>query len=324
MKTNTFNKNEKETFREIRATIEKYQSIVILGHTHPDGDAIGSAQSLSLALKKNYPKKQIYTPYKEKSNWDRVLPVVYSDITNLKWEDSLVILVDCHELSRTNYGEMKPKTMIAIDHHQFIQAPSFLYWIDASRVANCELIYEFLNLNQWIDSVDIASFLFLGIFTDSGSFRFKGVNQRTFSIISKLFSWPIPYQKIEYRENNKTRQDIENFRYLLDNVDWYPQGLFFYYKAADQKNFPVANEKVFTMHINYFRKIEDKKIWVFFTQLKPNDPIRVNARSIGKYDVAKICLQFGGGGHQNAAGCTLKTWADVEQFKSLVEKEWVK
>ena len=187
-------------FKELQSFLETPKNIVIIGHRNPDGDAMGATLGLFHYLKKkgHIPTVVVPNEYPKFLHW---LPG--SDTTyRFDWQNSqsqrainasdIIFLLDFNALHRVGYDmqntlESYQKDFVLIDHHQ--QPDEFTYmYSDTEMCSTCQMVYHFIEKMEDIDLLDsdIATCLYTGIMTDTGSFRFRSTTSLTHRVIAHL------------------------------------------------------------------------------------------------------------------------------------------
>jgi phosphoesterase RecJ-like protein len=291
-------------------------SFCIVSHEHPDADAISSSLALSLGLIKI--GKEVYVFNKDG------LPELYAFLPNsqvikntmpLKKYDVFVLL-DCNSLKRAGIDKVNADFIVVIDHHITESSYGDIRWIDPTAVSTGELIYKlFKGLEITIDK-DTAINLYASIFTDSGGFRYPSTKPETLRIGAELLetgfsSWEVakalyenyPIKRLKLLAHSlSTLQRDDELAWITVTYDMYKAT-----GSDDQDTEEIAN---------YPRMIKGVEVSVFFRELN-NGSIKVSFRSKDKVNVAAIAERFGGGGHINASGCTVKGSIDEIQQKVL-------
>jgi len=310
---------KKEAIEALKELLIQPKKIAIIPHRSPDGDAMGSTLALYHFLLKWGHTPTVISPndFPGFLAWmpasDKVM--VYEnnkqDCTVVLEQAELIFILDFNALHRT--GEMEQVLskltvhFAMIDHHQ---APddfaSFMY-SDTSIGSTCEMIYnfiEFLDKKEWIDTT-IATCLYTGITTDSGSFRFPSTTSRTHRIVADLIDRGINNSYI-HRElfDNNSFQSLQLLGRALQNMKVYQE-----YKIAfthlSQKELDLFEyQKGDTEGIvNYGLSIKGIHLAVIFIEHNDENIVKISFRSQGSFDVNQLArTHFHGGGHINAAG----------------------
>ncbi len=291
--------------------IKEYSKIIILRHKNPDMDAIGSQVGLYYLIKDNYPKKQVYITG-DKNKYDK--ENLMMDLDNQVFEDALVIIVDVavsNLISDDRYH--LAKQIIIIDHHENetnIDGAKTL--IDSSYSSASELITNIFKELDYYFSPKASSYLFAGMITDTGRFMWMKKPEQVFKTAAFLVK-----HKAEINE-------LYNFLYTeplaLKRLKAYLQSQIVYedgiaYLKNDKDFFETFDVDFFTISrgmVNLASGIKEIKIWLNFTYNQKDDTVVGEFRSRG-INIVEIAKSFGGGGHANACGATLKDFDEADQ-----------
>lgn len=293
--------------------------IVITTHHKPDGDAMGSSLGLFnyLIQKGHYVKVITPTDYPYFLQWLPNNPEVIiftekqEESKKLVAEADLIFCLDFNALSRINeLGEEVRKSSaskIMIDHHLEPEGfDDYRHW-NINACATAQLIYDFivnyLNDGELINK-DVATCLYTGIMTDSGSFRFPNVTSDLHRIVADLIdagaeNWKIHQQVYD----NATEGRLKFLGYCLSNklevLREYNTAIISVSKA-DIKKFDIQTGETEGV-VNYALSINGIKLAAFIVERK--DRVKLSLRSVGTFPANEICKKyFEGGGHRNAAG----------------------
>lgn len=310
------------TLDNILEEIKKANSIVILTHESPDGDAIGSSLGMHMALKsigKN--SDVILTEFPRTFNF---LPGAKdvkqeSDIKNY----DLAITVDCADLKRVmanEYFENAKKTIV-IDHHGSNTMYGDINFVNPVSPACCEILagmFEYFDIN--IDT-EIGTCILTGIITDTGGFKYSSVTPETFEFTADLLRKGINVSEIYERVlETKTKANFELLKRSMDRLELLENGkvAFTYITKKDEEEVnaePGDHEGI----VENGRSIEGVKVSIFLRQKDEENAFKISMRSNGNINVSDICFIFGGGGHQNAAGALIQ--GSIEEVKEKILKE---
>jgi phosphoesterase RecJ-like protein len=286
--------------------IEKNDKIIILRHKNPDGDAIGSQVGLYRTLKENYPEKQIYLT----GDFAYLAFDIEMDtLSDEDFKDSLVIILDTSASKLVSDDRYSlAKDIIVIDHHKNIpDIPNIsLAIIKNDLPSNCLIVADILLKKFKNIPTQAATYLYLGIVTDTGNFRFcKPSNVvETFKTTTKLLSLGADFMKIndlltqESLTDRKQKDYFRNFEIYKDTVGYRIDDL----ESSQKFNLtPVTVSKKF---VNLIAGINEIPIWITFTEDQDHKYL-VEARS-KSISIVDVCKKYGGGGHDNACGCILE------------------
>jgi bifunctional oligoribonuclease and PAP phosphatase NrnA len=305
--------------KQIIDQLQKSRSILLVSHTNPDGDAIGALLAAGLAFKSIGKKVHMVN--------ESAIPAVYRFLPSIKsighrldaaeTFDTVVVL-DCGSLERVGklISRIRQAPMIInIDHHMTNTQFGHLHLIDPDACATSELIYRIINMLNIIITCPIATAIYTGILTDTGSFRFSNTNHAAFAICAEMIAAGAdPYDVAQHVYGHYSLGRIKLLNLALDSLEISPNGKMSI-MTLTQRMLRMTGTQAEDSDgiINYARRIEDVEVAVliFETGNGPGRPGRgrrdfhVSLRSDGSVNVADIAARFGGGGHANAAGFSI-------------------
>ena len=309
------------TIDNIKEEIEKANSIAILTHESPDGDAVGSALAMYLTLKKLGKKADVIIP--EYSNVFRFLP----GAAEIKKEGKegpydLAISVDVSTIKRlngfANYFE-DAKVRIQIDHHQANDMFADYNFVNpASPACAQNLILIIENLGVEIDK-EIGTCLLTGIITDTGGFKYEGVSAETFEFASELLTKGVNVSEI-YKKvlQMKTKANFELRKLIMDRMEFInDEKITFTYITLEDFNKTKAEEGDHEGLVEVGRDIEGVEVSIFLRETE--NGYKASLRSNNYVNVSDVCIAFNGGGHIRAAGCTIN--ATLQEAKEKIINE---
>ena len=288
---------------KIKSLIESSDTILILTHKSPDGDAVGSGLAFYnalVSLNKNVDIIIDDVPriFDFLANFDKIKN------TSKVEEYDLVIVVDCANQERigqdNNYFE-NAKYTINIDHHVSNTNYANNNYVSADSPACCEYLVDIFNDLGIEINKDIAECLMVGILTDTGGFQYPNVSEKTFNIASKMSNIvdiPFIYKSVLA---TKTRSQFELSKVAISRIELLCNNkvVFTYLMKDDFEKvnaMPGDHEGI----VNIGREIEGVYVSIFVREV--DDGFRVSLRSSGKINVNEIASLFNGGGHVQAAG----------------------
>jgi phosphoesterase RecJ-like protein len=330
---------KKEDIIAIQHLLATPKKIAIIPHRSPDGDAMGSTLALyHFLLKLNY--NPIVISPNDFPNFLAWLPgsetvLVYENdrenCTKILNEAELVFTLDFNALHRT--GEMEQVLskltvpMIMIDHHQKPDTYAAYTYSDTSIGSTCEMIYNFISFldkKQLIDKT-IATCIYTGITTDSGSFRFPSTSSTTHRIVAELIDLGVENSDIHnslFDDNSYHR--LQLLGRALQNMKVFPEYKTSYTSLTQKELDEFQYQKGDTEGIvNYGLSIKGIHFAAIFIEHRDENIIKISFRSQGSFDVNQFAREhFSGGGHINAAGGksyeSLK--ATLNKFEDLISK----
>lgn len=309
-------------YKIIDEKINQYNKIIIHRHKNPDMDAIGSQMGLYHLIKENYPNKEIYA-VGDSNKFDRFNEM--ANISDDTYKDALVFIVDVavsHLISDDRY-ELANEVII-IDHHE--NEPNINYFkafINTEYSSAAEYIADIFKELGYTFNKEAASYLYAGMVTDTGRFMWMKKPEQVFEIASfltkhgaettNLYNWL-------YTESLESKKMKSYFQSKII----YEDGIA--YQKNDKDVFELFDVDFFTVSrgmVNLASGIEEIKIWLNFTYNEKEEHVIGEFRSRG-INIVEVAKSFGGGGHLNACGATLKDFAEadlvIQAYKQLLKE----
>jgi len=306
--------------KAVKALLASPKKIVIIPHRNPDGDAMGSTLGLSHFLAAQGHTTTVMTPneFPDFLAWMAGAEAVKifereRDLCmRLLEEAELIFTLDFNTLSRT--GDQMEEALrkmtapfVMIDHHQKPDTYAAVTFSDTSYGSTCEMVYHFitgLDKKNYINTT-IASCLYTGIVTDSGSFRYPSTTGTTHRIAAEFIDLGIDNSAIHsLLFDNHSHNRIQILARALQNMRVLPQYKTSYTALGQDELNSFGHSKGDTEGIvNYGLSMKDIMFTALFTENKDEGIIKISFRSKGDFDVNAYSREhFSGGGHINAAG----------------------
>lgn len=321
----------------LEAFLQTPRKICVVSHYNPDGDAVGSVLGLSLFLEK----------------WDHcVTAVVPNDFPHfLKWlpqqeqivryqqaeneaqraimEADLIFTLDFNDFSRCgDVAQALRKTkadFVMIDHHQQPTPYAKYMYSDDQMGSTCEMVFHFIHSLDKLVLIDqaIATCLYVGIMTDSGSFRFPATTSTTHRVVAQLIDKGADNVAIhQHTMDVNSYQRMQLLGVALTNLVVLKKHKTAYTylskKELEAHDYKKGDTEGF---VNYGLSMEGIHFAVIFIESLEEDLIKISFRSKGEVDVNQFARNhFEGGGHKNAAGgkSNLSLSETIKRFKQLV------
>lgn len=312
--------NNMEIKQAILAKIKEYNRIIITRHFRPDGDASGSTKGLARMLRLTFPQKEILVLNDDSSDYLAFLGGEDAPIEDEKYADALVIVCDTATTNRiSNKKYNLGKEIIKIDHH-IVGDNQYgdINWVEEERSSLCEMIVDFWRSfdELQLDS-EGATYLFTGMVTDSGRFRFSSVNGETMRNAGALMDLGINTEWI-YANLNLDEFDMFKFEaYVYKKMKITQNGVaYIYVDKAMQRKFHLTNEQASNV-VSYLDGIKGAIVWLAFID-NADGTIRVRLRS-RFMTINTLAEQFRGGGHDKACGATLHSKKEIKQMLAIAD-----
>ena len=322
----------------VKALLNKPKKIVIIPHRNPDGDAIGSTLALMHYLKQYNHEATVIAPndYPDFLKW---MPGEYSVLkfdtqnevsSKLIAEADIMFTLDFNALHRTgnDMAEVLEKSRslkIMIDHHLAPDDYAKYMYSDPKMSSTGEMVYNFIEMLDDTDKItaDIATCIYVGIMTDTGSFRFRSTTNRTHQVISSLIEKGADNTEIHnqvYDTNSYNR--LQLLGRALQNLKVIPEYNTAYITLSqsdlDEFNYKKGDTEAV---VNYALSVHKVLLAAIFIENTQEGIIKISLRSKGELSVNEMSrTHFNGGGHTNAAGgrSALSLEATVEKFIAIL------
>ena len=309
------------TLDSILEEINKAESIVILTHENPDGDAIGTGLALYNALKQIGKNPDIIIP-----EYPRIFEFLPGTDEIKKESDikkyDLAISVDCATIKMlngfSNYFE-DAKVKVSIDHHSTNTMFGDYNYISPDAPACAQILLVVLEYFKIEITKDIGTCILAGIITDSGGFKYSGVTSETFKFVAELLEKGINVSKIYRRVlQTKTKANFELNRIATNRLEFFEDGkVAFTYITKEDEEKVNSESGDHEGIVETGRDIEGVEVSIFIRQTEKG--CKVSMRSNEYVNVSDVCLLLGGGGHVHAAGATMQ--CTIEQAKEKILRQ---
>ena len=281
---------------------EDFDDVLLVCHSSPDGDTLGSAFALCRALKKL--SKRCAVRFDKRD--DHTFDFITDGAPPLDFEVKKLVTVDVADLSLIGY-ELEKEPDAVIDHHRInsVQAPFRLCLPD--HAACGEIVFGIIEeLGVGFDEYTACA-LYAALATDTGRFLFPNTTRRSFEIAARLCDFVPAGRFAGLNTRIFETASIEKLRaeaYAVSHV-LLSHGGAVAALALDRSSMARLSPKEtdFDNIINVLRRIDGVEVAVFARE--KNGAVKVSVRSKNGFDCSALCARFGGGGHTGAAGCTL-------------------
>ena len=309
------------TLDNIIEEINNAESIVILTHENPDGDAIGSSLALYNGLKQIGKDADLIIPeFPQTFEFLKNSEEVKKEGETEKYD--LAIALDCGDIKRLDgfakYFE-DANVRISIDHHSANTMFADYNFVNPMAPACCQILVTVLEaLGIEIDK-EIGACLLTGIITDTGGFKYSGVTSETFEFAAELLNKGVNVSNI-YKKVLQTlsKPSFELRRKAMNRLEFLEEGkIAFTYTTLKDEEETMAGSNSHDGIVEMGRDIEGVEISIFLREKE--DGYKISLRSNEYVNVSDICLMFSGGGHIRAAGGSINL--PFEQAKQKVIDE---
>jgi bifunctional oligoribonuclease and PAP phosphatase NrnA len=313
--------NSAPIIQQIVDAIRSRQRFVLSSHSRPDGDSIGSQLAMAYALRAL--GKDVTIVNKDAAAGPiRAFPGVETIVIadRAAGDFDAAIIMECSDLKRTGVEGLDRAFVINIDHHPGNTEFGQINWFDSSAAACGEMVFDLIRALGISLSLEIATHIYLAILTDTGSFHYSGISPRTFAICKEALEAgvdPVQVARKVYDSNHMGRLKLFGAVLSAMQIDRTGRIAIVYVDHAMARAAGGSYEDTEGL-VNLPLTVKEIEAVVFFKQ-EQDDEYRVSLRSKGSIDIGAVAKDFGGGGHKNAAGCTVR--GPIEDLqRQMVEK----
>lgn len=309
------------TLDKVLEEIKKAETIVVLTHESPDGDAVSSSLSVMHAIAQLNKEVDIIIP--EYSKDFKFLPGAEKIKTESEIKKyDLAISVDCSDLKRLvgskEYFETA-KSTIQIDHHSVNAMFADLNYVDPVAPACCQVLigmFEYFGIEI---NKELGTCILTGIITDTGGFQYSGVTPETLEFAAEILRKGVNISKICQKVlRNKTKANCELTKLLYDRMKFYEDGkiVISYITVEDNKRVDAQMGDDEGL-VEIARDIEGVEVAVLLKEKEDANGYKCSFRSKEDVNVSDVCLLLGGGGHPRAAGCFIPGTLEQAKEKAI-------
>ncbi|MBQ7343189.1 MAG: bifunctional oligoribonuclease/PAP phosphatase NrnA [Clostridia bacterium] len=304
----------KENMTTILNKIKEYNKIIIFRHFRPDGDAVGSTKGLQRILKLTYPEKTVLLINDDYADYLSFLGGEDGPIADEEYSDALGIVCDTATAKRiSNQKFSLCKEIVKIDHHIPIESYGNYEWVEEERSSCCEMIAHFYDTfsDELKIDTEAATYIYAGMVTDSGRFRFRDVSSETMRLAGVMLKNNID---TEILFANLYLKDFEEFKFeshAHKKMQITKNGVaYLFVTKRMQKKLGITKEQA-SASVSFMDSIKGSLVWIAFIEGDTEIRVRLRSRFVKISDLAE---QYRGGGHACAAGATLYSKAEMKEL----------
>ncbi len=305
-------------FFKILEKIKEYNRVIIHRHTNPDGDALGSQIGLREIIKKNFPEKTVYTVGDGSKRFGFMEGSEMDEIPDETFCGALAIILDTSASSLISDSRYTLADFtVRMDHHIFCEKIADLELTDTSYESCCGLVTAFA-MNTGLELTPLAAkSLYTGMVTDSGRFRYDSTSSQTHTLAAHLmkseFSTADIYKNLYADDFSFIKLRAE----FVLKIKLTEKNVAYIYTTKDElASYGVDSFTASRGMVNVMGEIRGVNVWVNFTET--DEGVLCELRS-NSYNINKIAVKHGGGGHLKASGATLKDRDEAMQLLSELD-----
>jgi phosphoesterase RecJ-like protein len=306
--------------RRIQELIRGARRILTVTHVAPDGDAIGSLLGLGWLLRAQGKEVTLACedPVPEVYGW---LEGSAGIVRQAEGQYDLVISLDCSDQRRMGdvfHNELSGIPLINIDHHVTNTNFGTVNWVDPTSVGTTQMILSLADSMAWEVTEPVATCLLNGLVTDTRSFRTYNMDAAALRAALRLMEAGASLNQITRRVlDQRPLASVRLWGAAIDRLRL-KDGVLWTEVTRDMRQSWGLGEDGDSGLANFLSGVRESKVVVVFTE-RDNTTIDVGMRSGPGIDVAQVAHRLGGGGHPQAAGCTLE--GDLESVQGQVLAE---
>ena len=294
--------------------IKEYNKIIIFRHFRPDGDAIGSTKGLQRILQLTYPEKKVLLINNDMADYLAFLGGEDAPISDEEYADALGLVLDTGTAKRiSNQKFSLCKEVIKIDHHIPIESYGDYQWVEEERSSTCEMIAHFYDTfkDELKIDTEAATYIYAGMVTDSGRFRFRDVSPETMRLAGVMLSQNIDTDVLYANLYMKDFKEFKFEAYAHKKMKISENGVAtLFVTKAMKKKLGITDEQA-SASVSFMDSIKGSLIWIAFIEGDENIRVRLRSRFVKISDLAE---KYRGGGHACAAGATLHSKKEMKQL----------
>ena len=310
----------REKLTPILNKIKEYDKIILFRHFRPDGDAVGSTKGLAEIIKATYPEKTVLLQNSDFSDYLKFLGGEDAPITDEDYADALGIVLDTATTKRiSNQMFSLCKEIIKIDHHIPVESYGSLEWVEELRSSCSEMIAAFYDTfsDELTLTKEAATYIYCGMVTDSGRFRFRDVSGETMRLAGVMLNAGIDTDTLFA---NLYLKDFDSYKfesYARSKMKISESGVVsLFVSKGMQKKFSLSSEEA-SASVSYMDSIKGSLIWIAFIEGKNEIRVRLRSRFV---TVSELAERYNGGGHACAAGATVYSRAEAKKLLAEADK----
>jgi phosphoesterase RecJ-like protein len=307
----------KELMRAVLDKIKEYDRIFLFRHIRPDGDCIGSTKGLREILRDSFPEKEIYIIDWQKCDYLEFLGVDNDSVDDSMYEGALALVLDTATEERISNAKYKLcREIVKIDHHIPRDQYGCINWVEEHSSSTCEMIARFYG--EFKDELTLtgtaATYIYTGMVTDSGRFRFRSVSPATMRAAALMLEAGVDTDTLYAHLYTEEFDELKFKAHVYKNMKMTENGVaYIHVTSAMQEKFSLTSEQA-SMAVSMLDSIKGSLIWIAFID-NADGTIRVRLRS-RFVTINEIGEKYRGGGHDCASGATLYKKSEIRALLS--------
>ena len=298
--------------------IKEYDRIMLFRHIRMDGDCVGATKGFKEILKLSFPEKEILLVDDQHSDFLAFLGPDDASVADSVYESALAIVLDTGTADRVYNQKFKLcKEIVKIDHHIPVDNYGTYTWVEEEKSSCCEMIAEFYHTfrDELKINVTAATYLYTGMVTDSGRFRFRSVTGDTMRYAGMLLDLGIDTDTLYAHLYLQEFEYLKFESYVYDKMQITENGVAYIFVDKEMREKFNLTQEAASGSVSFLEGIKASIIWMAFIENSdPEKTIRVRSRSRFVH-VDKLANKYSGGGHACASGATVHS---AEEMAALI------
>lgn len=304
-----------EIMRAILEKIKESPRIMLFRHVRMDGDCAGASKGMKELIKATWPEKDVLLVDAQVSAFLSFLGPEDGEVPDKTYQEALGIVVDTSVSERiSNKKFALCKELIKIDHHIETEPYGDLNWVEPDRSSACEMIAAFYAMfrNELKMTTQAATYIFMGMVTDSGRFRFSGVNGDTMRLAGLMLDAGVDTETLYANLYLHNYETLKFRAYVYERMERTENGVAYIFVTKEMQEKFGLNFETASNVISFLENIRGCLCWLAFIETdKPEDGIRVRLRS-RFMTINQVAENHHGGGHAMAAGATVYSRSEMD------------
>lgn len=306
-----------EIKQAILQKIKEYDTVMLFRHVRNDGDCVGATKGFKAILQDSFPNKSIYLIDAETAAYLAFMGPEDEDVEDAVYENSLGIVLDTASEARISNKKYKLcRELIKIDHHIPLESYGGINWVEEERSSCCEMIADFYETfrDELVLTSEAATFLYTGMVTDSGRFKYSGVSGDTMRCAGTLLDVGVDTDTLFARLYLEAFEYLKFKAHIYNRMQITENGVaYIYIDKAMQEEFGLSLEQA-SACVGNLDSIRGCICWMAFIENGDAEgSIRVRLRSRFVH-INSIAEQYRGGGHACASGATVYGQDEVNEL----------
>ena len=299
--------------------IKEYNRIFLFRHVRNDGDCVGATKGMKELILATWPEKEVYLIDRDTAAYLDFMGPEDAPVDESLYADALGIVLDTASEARiSNKNHKLCKELIKIDHHIPLENYGDLQWVEEERSSCCEMVVDFYETfrDELVLNSTAATHLYTGMVTDSGRFKYSGVNGNTMRAAGTLLDVGVDTDILYARLYLEAYEYLKFKAYVYNRMQMTENGVtYLYIDKAMQEEFNLTTEQA-SATVGTMDSIRGSICWMVFIDNNDDEgSIRVRLRSRFVH-INSIAEKYHGGGHACASGATVYS---QEEMQSLIQ-----